>query len=193
MDVEELLRKVKEGSMSIEEAMKELRHLPFKDIGFAKIDFHRRLRRGIPEVIYAPGKTKEQIRKMLGQRRKWKKRYRELDDRETLLFLHAVGSSKKDMIFHEAPAIVFILAEDGIFYDEACACAAQNMMLAAHSMGIGSCWIGFAKFLEMSGMMKEMGMPDNHHISACITLGYARNMPKPAPRKPTADVIRWVE
>jgi len=145
------------------------------------------------EIKRMSEETKEQIRKMLGQRRKWKKRYRELDDRETLLFLHAVGSSKKDMIFHEAPAIVFILAEDGIFYDEACACAAQNMMLAAHSMDIGSCWIGFAKFLEMSGMMREMGMSDNHHISACITLGYARNMPKPAPRKPTADVIRWVE
>lgn len=67
MDVEELLRKVKEGSMSIEEAMKELRHLPFKDIGFAKIDFHRRIRRGIPEAIFAIGKTKEQIKKIVAE------------------------------------------------------------------------------------------------------------------------------
>ena len=65
MDVEELLRRVREGKVSIEEALRELRHLPFKDIGFAKIDFHRRLRRGIPEAIYAPGKTKKQIRKIV--------------------------------------------------------------------------------------------------------------------------------
>ncbi len=65
MDVEELLKKVKEGSVSVEEAIKLLQHLPFKDIGFAKIDFHRRLRRGIPEAIYAPGKTKEQIKKIV--------------------------------------------------------------------------------------------------------------------------------
>jgi len=67
MDVKELLKKVKNGSISIEEALKILRHLPFKDIGFAKIDFHRRLRRGIPEAIYAPGKTKEQIKKIVGE------------------------------------------------------------------------------------------------------------------------------
>jgi len=67
MDVEELLRKVKNGSMSIEEALRILRCLPFKDIGFAKIDFHRRLRRGIPEAIYAPGKTEGQIKKIVAE------------------------------------------------------------------------------------------------------------------------------
>ncbi|MBC7080798.1 MAG: nickel pincer cofactor biosynthesis protein LarB [Thermoplasmatales archaeon] len=65
MEVEELLKGVKEGKISIEEAKKYLKILPFKDIGFAKIDFHRRLRRGIPEAIYAEGKTKEQIKKIV--------------------------------------------------------------------------------------------------------------------------------
>ncbi|MBC7129351.1 MAG: nickel pincer cofactor biosynthesis protein LarB [Thermoplasmatales archaeon] len=65
MEVEELLKKVKEGKISIEEAKKMLKILPFKDIGFAKIDFHRRIRREIPEVIYAEGKTKEQIKKIV--------------------------------------------------------------------------------------------------------------------------------
>ncbi len=65
MDVEELLKKVRDGEISIEEAKKLLKILPFKDIGFAKIDFHRRLRRGIPEVIYGGGKTKEQIKKIV--------------------------------------------------------------------------------------------------------------------------------
>ena len=65
MDIEELLKKVKKGEMSIKEALDLLSGLPFKDVGFAKIDFHRRLRRGVPEAIYSPGKTKEQIKEIV--------------------------------------------------------------------------------------------------------------------------------
>ncbi|OYT60104.1 1-(5-phosphoribosyl)-5-amino-4-imidazole-carboxylate carboxylase [Thermoplasmatales archaeon ex4484_30] len=65
MDVKEILKKVKKGEMSINEAIEILKNLPFKDIKFAKIDFHRRLRRGVPEAIYAPNKTKEQIKKIV--------------------------------------------------------------------------------------------------------------------------------
>ncbi|GAG60115.1 unnamed protein product, partial [marine sediment metagenome] len=46
------------------EAVEELRHLPFEDLGFACIDHHRQIRRGFPEVIYCPGKTTEQIIKI---------------------------------------------------------------------------------------------------------------------------------
>ncbi|MHC4564050.1 MAG: hypothetical protein ACYS8X_14930 [Planctomycetota bacterium] len=41
--------------------MDRLRHLPFEDLGFARIDHHRQLRRGFPEVIFCPSKTTEQI------------------------------------------------------------------------------------------------------------------------------------
>jgi NCAIR mutase (PurE)-related protein len=47
--------------VEIDEAMEKLRHLPFEDLGFARVDHHRQLRRGFPEVIYCPGKTTEQI------------------------------------------------------------------------------------------------------------------------------------
>ncbi len=56
-----LLEKLTGGEVSIDEALTELRHLPFEDLGFAKIDHHRRLRRGFPEVIYSPGKTPRQV------------------------------------------------------------------------------------------------------------------------------------
>lgn len=56
-----LLNAVKNGEKSPEEAREELNHLPFEDLGFAKIDHHRRLRQGSAEVIYCPGKTEEQI------------------------------------------------------------------------------------------------------------------------------------
>ncbi len=56
-----LLTNVKDGSLDVEEAVQRLRHLPFEDIGFAKIDHHRTLRCGFPEVIYCPGKTEKQV------------------------------------------------------------------------------------------------------------------------------------
>lgn len=59
-----LLEQVAEGRISAEEALEELRVLPFSDLGFAKIDNHRELRVGAPEVIYCEGKTPEQIREI---------------------------------------------------------------------------------------------------------------------------------
>ena len=59
--LEKLLTQVKQGKVNIDEAISELRRLPFEDLGFAKVDHHRRIRCGFPEVIYCPGKTNEQI------------------------------------------------------------------------------------------------------------------------------------
>jgi NCAIR mutase (PurE)-related protein len=56
-----LLEAVRDGGLSVEEALERLRHLPFEDLGFARVDHHRSLRRGMPEVVYAPGKTDEQL------------------------------------------------------------------------------------------------------------------------------------
>jgi pyridinium-3,5-biscarboxylic acid mononucleotide synthase len=56
-----LLQKVKEGKLSPEEAVLELKMSPYEDLGYAKIDLHRELRQGIPEVIFGSGKTTEQI------------------------------------------------------------------------------------------------------------------------------------
>ena len=56
-----LLEEVRGGTLSPDEAIARLRHLPFEDIGFAKIDHHRALRIGMPEVIYCAGKAPEQV------------------------------------------------------------------------------------------------------------------------------------
>ncbi len=59
--LKKLLKKVKAGRITIEQAVEKLRHLPFEDLGFARVDHHRQLRSGFAEVIYCPGKTNEQI------------------------------------------------------------------------------------------------------------------------------------
>jgi NCAIR mutase (PurE)-related protein len=56
-----LLESVKSGSVDIDKALGQLRHMPFEDLGFACIDHHRAIRCGFPEVIFCPGKTIEQI------------------------------------------------------------------------------------------------------------------------------------
>ena len=57
----ELLARVQHGKIDVEQAVRELKHLPFEDIGFAKIDHHRALRHGMPEVILGTGKTPQQV------------------------------------------------------------------------------------------------------------------------------------
>jgi len=56
-----LLTGIQQNEISIDDGIEQLRGLPFDDIGFAKIDYHRQLRQGFPEVIYCAGKTTEQI------------------------------------------------------------------------------------------------------------------------------------
>lgn len=56
-----LLQQVKAGRLSPDQAVARLRHMPFEDLGFAKIDHHRRLRAGMPEVIFSRGKTPAQV------------------------------------------------------------------------------------------------------------------------------------
>lgn len=63
--LKKLLENVREGSVSIDDAVLELRKLPFEDIGFAKIDNHRAIRVGAPEVIYCEGKAIEHIKKIV--------------------------------------------------------------------------------------------------------------------------------
>jgi pyridinium-3,5-biscarboxylic acid mononucleotide synthase len=59
--IELLLNEVREGKTDVPAALQKLRHLPFEDLGFAKLDHHRALRTGMPEVIFAAGKTSIQV------------------------------------------------------------------------------------------------------------------------------------
>jgi len=57
----QILSGVKSGEASLEDALAQLVNLPYEELGFAKIDHHRALRRGFPEVVFGPGKTPEQV------------------------------------------------------------------------------------------------------------------------------------
>ena len=55
--IKTLFEQVRKGKLSPDEAMQQLKHLPFEDLGFANVDHHRSLRMGMTEVIFGPGKT----------------------------------------------------------------------------------------------------------------------------------------
>jgi NCAIR mutase (PurE)-related protein len=65
--LEDLLKKVKSGKITLDEALAELKSLPFEDLGFTRIDHHRSLRKGFPEVIWGEGKTSGQILSIIKQ------------------------------------------------------------------------------------------------------------------------------
>ena len=59
--IRELFDQVRKRKLSPDEAVQRLRHLPFEDLGFAKVDHHRALRNGMPEVVFGPGKSPAQV------------------------------------------------------------------------------------------------------------------------------------
>jgi NCAIR mutase (PurE)-related protein len=62
--IRDLLGKVRAGSLTEDEAIQELHHLPFEDLGFAKVDHHRALRHGMPEVVLGHGKTTDEVKQI---------------------------------------------------------------------------------------------------------------------------------
>ncbi|MFQ6047906.1 MAG: nickel pincer cofactor biosynthesis protein LarB [Phycisphaerae bacterium] len=65
--IEQLLSQVREGAVSVEQAIERLRHLPFESLEFATLDHHRALRCGFPEVIFCAGKSVEQVVQIFGK------------------------------------------------------------------------------------------------------------------------------
>jgi pyridinium-3,5-biscarboxylic acid mononucleotide synthase len=100
-DIEKLLKSVRSGRMPVSRALDRLRHMPFEDLGFAKIDHHRGLRQGFAEVIYAPGKTPGHIvgivRGMLQPRATYNILITRADER----IYHAVRRLNRATRFHQ--------------------------------------------------------------------------------------------
>ncbi|MBB6305194.1 nitroreductase family protein [Rhizobium leucaenae] len=94
-------------------------------------------------------------------------------------------------IFYHAPVLIVISAKVGEWAIEDASLAAENLMLTAHALGLGSCWIGFAqRWLETDEGRSSIRLPSNFLPVAPIILGYpAKQMPA-VPRKP--PVVRWI-
>ncbi|MEK7267203.1 MAG: nickel pincer cofactor biosynthesis protein LarB, partial [Nitrospirota bacterium] len=106
--IKKILSSVKSGSISVEGAVKKLKHFPYEDISFAKVDHHRHLRQGVPEVIFASGKTKVQV--MSIAKAMYKKSKRFLITKAAKDIYDAL--KVKGAVFHPASGIISIGGEN---------------------------------------------------------------------------------
>ena len=104
--IKELLEQVRSGAMDIESAIQRLRALPFEDLGFARIDHHRHIRCGFPEVIFCQGKTTEQIVAIVT--RMTEHGHAVLATRAAPEVYEAVRARQPDAVYHKAARAIVL-------------------------------------------------------------------------------------
>ena len=104
--IKELLENVKAGEIEVADALRILKSLPYEDLGFAKIDTHRDLRKGFPEVILCKGKTLEQITKTVEGLSSGNKLI--MATKANKEVYKAVRNIRTDAIYYETAGIVLI-------------------------------------------------------------------------------------
>ncbi len=97
-------------------------------------------------------------------------------------------------IFYGAPVLMLIYSSPDSFTPvEDGSLAAGNMMLAAHSMGIGSCWVGFASPLGyIPEVFKELNVPEDHKLIAPLVFGYPKKKDMVQGKRSEAKILAWV-
>jgi nitroreductase len=106
-------------------------------------------------------------------------------------FMHLL-SDPDFQIFYHAPALILISATaQGPWMVENCALAAENLMLAAHGAGLGSCWIGFAQgFLNTPEGKQLFDIPQGHMPVSPIIVGHPKAAPPVVARE--TPTVRWI-
>jgi len=98
-------------------------------------------------------------------------------------------------LFFNAPLLIMIFAHPDSFspqYD--CSLAAQNMMLAATSLDLGSCWIGLAAPVEqVRTLMDKLGVPDGYRLIAPLIFGHPSRDPLKGPARNMDVILKWME
>jgi nitroreductase len=96
----------------------------------------------------------------------------------------------EDPIYYSAPVIIFVIGK-GPYASLSCPLACENMMLAAHSLGLGSCWVQFGSLITDNREIKEaLELKDDERIFGPIIIGYPQGIPEPPEKKPPE--IKWL-
>ena len=105
-----ILESVRDGNIGIDEALTKLKNLPFEDLGFAKVDEHRNIRNGYPEVIYCQGKTVEQVKKIV--EKLMEKNNNIMATRADIKCFEAIREITDDAVYYEQARIVVVKKRD---------------------------------------------------------------------------------
>ncbi|MDF2875464.1 MAG: fbiB [Sporomusa sp.] len=95
-------------------------------------------------------------------------------------------------IFYNAQSLIIIFAKPSELHSsEDCCLAAQNLMLTAHNLALGTCWIGFARaFLNLPEVKAELRIPTGYEAIAPIIVGYPQVNPPAVPKK-SPEILFW--
>ncbi len=108
--ITQLLTRFKSGETDLEQTLATLKHLPFEDMGFAKVDHHRALRTGYPEVVFCQGKTSQQVEKIFQSLAKHNGNIL-LTRAEPELFAHLQGMDSR-LVYNELGRTITLEKED---------------------------------------------------------------------------------
>ncbi|MDD9149649.1 nickel pincer cofactor biosynthesis protein LarB [Sporolactobacillus sp. CQH2019] len=111
-----LLRQVQNGTLPVDDALEHLKTLPFEDLGYAKIDHHRKIRNGFPEVIYCEGKTIDQIKGITGALMKTDNNI--LGTRATKEMFEAVREIAPNAVYHKSARCIVVNPKKEDFHPE---------------------------------------------------------------------------
>jgi nitroreductase len=96
----------------------------------------------------------------------------------------------EDPIYYSAPVIVFVIGQ-GIYAGHSCPLASENMMLAAYSLGLGSCWVGLGSMIaDNPEARKLLDLKDDEQIFGPIIMGYPKSYPEPPLKK--KPEVKWL-
>ncbi|NMB42405.1 MAG: nickel pincer cofactor biosynthesis protein LarB [Firmicutes bacterium] len=104
-----ILKKYKDNKIKLEDVLKELRRLPYEDLGFAKVDHHRALRQGFPEVVFCRGKTAEQVVKIFQSMFKYNRNI--MGTKASRDIFEAVRAFYPQAKYHETAKIISLTSE----------------------------------------------------------------------------------
>lgn len=90
----------------------------------------------------------------------------------------------------QAAACIAVFCLEGKYYIEDGSAATQNMMVAAHALGIGSCWVAGDKKAYADKLRDLLGAPPSLKLVSLISLGYPAQTPSPK-KRPLAEVLHW--
>lgn len=108
--IKDVLKKYENGSVGLDEAIDILKKLPYEDLGFAKIDYNREVRRGFPEVIYCEGKTPEQVREIA--LRMYERGSNVLGTRASIEHFEALKRVCDKAVYYDVARIISIKSEE---------------------------------------------------------------------------------
>ena len=89
-----------------------------------------------------------------------------------------------------APVCIAVICAEGTYYLEDGAAATQNIMLAAHAHGLGSCWVAGDKKPYAGEVLRLLGVPSGYKLVSLVTVGHSAGRAA-ATKRPLADVIHW--